>query len=112
MCVYAGRGAGTVTDFIQQERPERPEPDRESTDFWRAYRTLPVEAFFEEWKDNFRNLEWVMVPGNVDDGVLCRHDRMTDVSSISIPDAPGVFSEYHDTPFESYISSPNSDTVT
>lgn len=56
-------------------------PDRESPDFWRAYRTLPVKDFFEEWKDNFRNLEWVAVPGNVDDGVLFRYDRMTDVSS-------------------------------
>ncbi|MCJ1262695.1 hypothetical protein MMC22_002565 [Lobaria immixta] len=69
---------GTVTDFIQQERPERAVPDRESPDFWRAYRTLPVKDFFEEWKDNFRNLEWVAVPDNVDDGVLFRYDRMTD----------------------------------
>lgn len=71
---------GTITDFIQQERPERDEPGEDSPDFWRAYHTLPVAEFFEEWKDKFRSLEWVVVPGDVDDGVMIRHDRQTDVS--------------------------------
>lgn len=41
---------------------------------------MPVEAFFEEMKENFRRLKWVAVPGNLDDGVLFRYDRLTDVS--------------------------------
>lgn len=39
---------GTVTDFIQQERPERNEPTGNSPDYWRAYMTLPIEEFFKQ----------------------------------------------------------------
>jgi hypothetical protein len=70
---------GTVTDFIQQERPERSEPTKDSPDYWRAYKTLPVEEFFKQWEENFRSLEWVVNPHDVDDGMMLRHDRETDV---------------------------------
>lgn len=70
---------GTVTDFIQQERPERNEPTRGSPDYWRAYRTLPVEGFFRQWEDNFRSLEWVVNPHDPDDAMMLRHDQETDV---------------------------------
>jgi hypothetical protein len=70
---------GTVTDFIQQERPERSEPTRDSPNYWRAYRTLPVEEFFKQWEENFRSLEWVVNPHDVDDGMMLRHDQETDV---------------------------------
>lgn len=76
---------GTVTDYIQQERPARSAPGQDSPDYWRAYHTLPVETFFREWRDNYRRLEWAMVPGNPDDGVMFRHnDRATDVSRFLI----------------------------
>lgn len=70
---------GTVTDYIQFGRPERDVPDSESPDHWRAYRTLPVEDFFEEWKDNYRRAEWVVVPEDDDDGVMYRFDAETEV---------------------------------
>lgn len=70
--------AGTITDFIQQERPERKEPSQDSPDHWRAYRTLPVAEFFEEWKEKYRSLEWVAIPGNEDDGVLLQWNKETD----------------------------------
>lgn len=73
-------GAGTVTDFLQQELPERRDVDPDSPDYWRAYRTLPIAAFFEEWKDNFRRLEWVAMPNDDNVGVIYRYDRETDVS--------------------------------
>ncbi|KAK8043402.1 hypothetical protein PG993_005832 [Apiospora rasikravindrae] len=69
---------GTVTDFIQQERPERSEPAQDSPDAWRAYHTRPVEEFFEEWKEKYRTLEWAAVVENVDDGVVFRQDASTD----------------------------------
>lgn len=72
---------GTITDFVQQERPEREEPGPDSPDFWRAYHTRPVMEFLEEWKENYRSLEWVVVPDDVDDGVMIREDEETDVSS-------------------------------
>ncbi|KAI4254998.1 MAG: hypothetical protein LQ352_002782 [Teloschistes flavicans] len=75
--------AGTMTDYIQQERPERDEPGEDSPDFWRAYHTLPITEFFEEWKEKYRRLEWVVVPQNVDDGVMIRHDSSTNVSAMS-----------------------------
>jgi hypothetical protein len=78
---------GTITDFIQQERPERDEPRQDSPDFWRAYHTRPVVEFLEEWKEKYRSLEWVVVPEDVDDAVMIRWDKETDVSS-----AIGVFS--------------------
>ena len=51
---------GTITDFIQQERPERDEPGQDSPDHWRAYHTRPILEFLEEWKDKNRSLEWVV----------------------------------------------------
>ena len=75
---------GTITDFIQQERPEHDEPGRDSPDFWRAYHTLPIADFLEEWKDKYRSLEWVVVPKNEFDAVMIRHDAATDVSPMTI----------------------------
>lgn len=54
-----------------------PAPD--SPDHWRAYKTLPVAAFFEDWKDKYRQAEWVVVPEDADDGVMYRFDAETDV---------------------------------
>jgi hypothetical protein len=66
---------------VQQcEPPERPEPGLDSPDFWHAYHTLPINEFFEEWKTKFLSLEWVAIPGNVDDGVLLYEDAKIDVS--------------------------------
>lgn len=71
---------GTITDFVQQERPERDEPQPDSPDFWRAYHTRPVVEFLEEWKDKYKSLEWVVVPDDVYDAVMIRRDEKTDVS--------------------------------
>lgn len=71
--------SGTITDYIQMERPERDQPPQDDPDYWRAYQTLPIAEFFESWKENYRTLEWVVVPDNVDDGVMIRHDKETDV---------------------------------
>ncbi|KAI0176930.1 hypothetical protein BJ166DRAFT_10815 [Pestalotiopsis sp. NC0098] len=65
---------GTITDFIQQERPERPEPGQDSPDAWRAYHTRPAEEFFEEWKEKYRILEWAPLIENADDGVMFCYD--------------------------------------
>ena len=73
---------GTITDFIQQETPERDEPGQDSPDHWRAYHTRPVEEFLEEWKEKYRSLEWVVVPEDVFDGVMIRWDQKTDVSFV------------------------------
>ena len=78
---------GTITDFMQQERPERDEPGQDSLDFWRTYHTRPVVEFLEEWKEKYQSLEWVVVPDDVDDAVRIRRDEETDVSS-----AIGVYS--------------------
>ncbi|CAK7210823.1 hypothetical protein SBRCBS47491_000908 [Sporothrix bragantina] len=70
---------GRATDFIQQERPEKSAPDQDSPDYWRAYRTLPVAAMLEEWKQKYSSLEWVVVPNNYDDGVMYYvNDESTD----------------------------------
>lgn len=74
---------GTITDFIQQERPERDMPGPDSPDFWRAYHTRPVMEFLEEWKEKYRSLEWVVVPDDVYDAVMIRRDEKTDVSHAS-----------------------------
>ncbi|ETS75723.1 hypothetical protein PFICI_12667 [Pestalotiopsis fici W106-1] len=63
-----------ITDFIQQERPERSEPAQDSPDAWRAYHTRPAEEFFEEWKDKYRTLEWAPLIENADDGVVISYD--------------------------------------
>lgn len=70
---------GTVTDYIQFEKPERGTPGPGDPDHWRAYRTLPVGQFFEEWKEKFRGLQWVVVPDDDDDSVRYRFDGETDV---------------------------------
>lgn len=72
---------GTITDFIQQDQPECDEPPVDQPESWRAYRTLPITEFFESWREQYRSLEWVAIPGNCDDGVLLRHDKLTDVST-------------------------------
>ena len=69
-----------MTEFIQQERPERDEPGPDSPDFWRAYHTRPVGEFLAEWKGKYRSLEWVVVPDDVHDAVMIRRDEKTDVS--------------------------------
>ncbi|KAM7220380.1 hypothetical protein V8F06_004159 [Rhypophila decipiens] len=69
---------GTVTDYIQFERPERDSPGPDEEDHWRAYRTLPVQEFLDEWKERFRSLEWVILPDDGDDGVRYRFDGETD----------------------------------
>lgn len=71
---------GTITDYIQQERPERSEPPQDHPDHWRAYKTLPIAEFFENWKEKYRTLEWVVMPEDVDDGVMIGHNKHTDVS--------------------------------
>lgn len=68
-----------ITDFIQQEYPERSESPQDSPDAWRAYHTRPLEDFFEEWKDKYRVLEWTAVPGNVEDGIVFGSNANADV---------------------------------
>ncbi len=60
--------------------PERDYPPREHPDHWRAYRTLPIREFFEGWKEEYRNLAWVVIPDD-DDGVLCNLEPSTNVSN-------------------------------
>ena len=85
---------GTITDYIQQDRPERDEPGPDSPDFWRAYHTRPVVEFLEEWKGKYRSLEWVVVPDSFHDAVMIRWDKKTDVSSaIGILFAEAAFRE-------------------
>ena len=72
---------GTITDFIQQERPERDEPGLDDPDYWRAYHTKPVVEFLEEWKEKYRTLEWMIVPEDDMDGAMLRWDKQTNVSS-------------------------------
>ncbi|PMD40584.1 hypothetical protein L207DRAFT_633572 [Hyaloscypha variabilis F] len=69
---------GTVTDYILMERPERETAARGDPNYWRAYRTLPVAEFFQSWIDNYRSLDWVTVPDNVDDGAMLSHTKRTD----------------------------------
>ncbi|KAM7192193.1 hypothetical protein V8F33_008467 [Rhypophila sp. PSN 637] len=69
---------GTVTDYIQFEKPERDTPGPDDEGHWKAYHTLPVQEFFDEWKDKYRSLEWVILPDDVDDGVRYRFDGETD----------------------------------
>ncbi|KAB5583470.1 hypothetical protein GE09DRAFT_302667 [Coniochaeta sp. 2T2.1] len=69
---------GTITDYIQFERPERSTPSADSPDHWRAYRTLPIAEFFEEWKAKYLLAEWVVLPEEVDDAVRYRFDAETD----------------------------------
>ena len=69
---------GSATDFIIMERPERDTPDHDSTGYWRAYRTLPVDEMLEDWKAKFWELEWVVVPENDMDGVMYWLDARTD----------------------------------
>ena len=71
---------GTITDFMQQELPERDEPGQDSPDFWKAYHTKPIAEFLEEWKENYRQLKWVVVPQDIDDAVRIQWNKNTDVS--------------------------------
>jgi hypothetical protein len=62
------------------ERPERDHPPKDDSDYWRAYRALPIADFFQSWKDNYRCLDWVTVPDNPDDGAMLSYTTRTDVS--------------------------------
>ncbi|KUI67450.1 hypothetical protein VM1G_02902 [Cytospora mali] len=75
--------AGTMTDFVMMGTPERrgegdAEVQADSPGYWRAFRTRPVADFFDEWVDKYRSLEWVVVPGSVEDGVLFYRDAATE----------------------------------
>lgn len=59
-CLLLNTREGTITDYIQQEPPERDEPGENSPDFWRAYHTLPIAEFFEEWKEKCRSLVYYL----------------------------------------------------
>ena len=79
---------GAITDFVQQGRPEVQVQEEESSpaedeEYWRRYRTRPVVVFLEDWKEKYRNLEWVALPDEYFDGVRERMDQETDVSSSS-----------------------------
>ena len=74
---------GTITDFMQQERPERDQPGEDSPDFWRAYHTRPIAEFLEEWKEKYRSLAWVVVPDDPFDAVIIRWDQETNVDTLS-----------------------------
>lgn len=76
--------AGTMTDFVIMGTPERrgeggAEVQADSPGYWRAFRTRPVADFFEEWVNKYRSLEWAVVPGSVEDGVLFYRDTATEV---------------------------------
>ncbi|TVY44656.1 hypothetical protein LSUB1_G001829 [Lachnellula subtilissima] len=47
----------TITNWKQQEHPGRAKPSQDFPYAWRAYCTLPIIEFFEEWKERFRNIE-------------------------------------------------------
>ncbi|KAL8836528.1 MAG: hypothetical protein Q9170_002883 [Blastenia crenularia] len=74
---------GTITDYRQQERPERDEPGEDSPDFWRAYHTRPIAEFLEEWKEKYMSLEWVVIPDDPFDAVMIKWDKETDVKLLS-----------------------------
>lgn len=42
---------------------------------------MPVDQFFEKQKQYFLQLEYVVVPENLDDGILYGVNEITDVSS-------------------------------
>ena len=71
---------GTITDYIMMERPERDTPPQDAPDHWRAYKTLPIAEFFEDWKEQFRSLNWVALAHRGEDGVLLNHNASTEVS--------------------------------
>jgi len=64
------------------ERPKRDTPPEDDPNYWRAYQTLPIADFFQSWIDNYRSLDWVTVPDNVDDGARLNHTPKTDVSEV------------------------------
>jgi hypothetical protein len=60
------------------ERPKRKEPPKDDPDYWRAYETLPIAEFFQNWMNNYCSLDWVTVPENTDDGAMLSRTRKTD----------------------------------
>jgi hypothetical protein len=71
---------GTITDYLPAEPVKQGAPDPESPDFWRSFETLPPAEIFAVWEHRFRSLEWTVNPFDVDDGMMVRWDRGTDVS--------------------------------
>lgn len=75
--------AGTVTDFVMMGAPEeRKAGSNISADGWRSFYTRPVAELFEAWVSKYRSLEWVVVPGSVEDGVLFYRDAATEVCAL------------------------------
>jgi hypothetical protein len=80
--IYKADNAGTVTDYIMMERPERDYPPLDDPENWRAYQTLPIVEFFELWKEKYRSLEWVVLPEKGhEDGVYIQLRKEIDVSN-------------------------------
>lgn len=78
--------AWTVTDFVMMGAPEeREEGSSSNTAGWRAFYTRPVAEFFESWVSKYKSLEWVVVPGSVEDGVLFYRDAATEVCLLLHP---------------------------
>lgn len=59
--------------------PVRKEPPHGHPDFWRAFKTLPIQEFFEDWKDKYKNLEWVVIPYEDDGNIAGRHLKEDEV---------------------------------
>ena len=79
--IYKADNAGSVTDYIMMERPERDHPPLDDPENWRAYQTLPIVEFFELWKEKYRSLEWVVLPEKGhENGVYIQLRKETDVS--------------------------------
>lgn len=73
--------AGTVTYFAMMGAPEEhlEGSSSNSTAGWRAFCTRPIAEFFDGWVSRYRSLDWVVVPGSVEDGVLFYRDAATEV---------------------------------
>lgn len=79
--VYEADNPGTVTDYIMMESPERDYPPSDDPQHWHAYQTLPIVEFFELWKENYRSLQWVVLPEKgTEDGVYIQLIEEVDVS--------------------------------
>ena len=55
---------GTVTNYIPLGSEHTPDIEF-SPRYWRAFPTLPIVEFFENWKEKFRSVEWIPTPDNV-----------------------------------------------
>lgn len=73
---------GTVTDYKQFEKSERETLlGTDSADHWPAYGTLPLVTFFENPKDKYHRLEWVVFTEDKNDGIGYLFDAETDAST-------------------------------